>query len=382
MPQDSPDQLTDRARLVHREIVQLVLLMAVAGAAFFLTRSFALSNRAMSADDAAEWYARGQREMNAGSVERAIDAFRRATIKKRGERTYALALARALATARQDDAAVSALLALRESSPEDVDVNIQLARLAAARQDVTAAVRYYDSALYSPWPSDQTDDRRRLRLELIRFLLTHEQTRRALSELLAVSGNLPDYRAANLEIAHLFAQAGDARSALNHFTRALRFDPDDAEARAGAGESAFTLGDFTLARRYLRGLPATAGSVGDMQQIAELVISNDPLADRLSAADRQQRLREDFEYARQRLTMCAEPQPRGTVSGSQTALRHEADAFAGRLRPPAIRESATVDAGVDLVYRIEREIAANCQPSTPMDRALILIARRHGAADR
>ena len=382
MPQDPLDPLTDRARLVHKEIIQLLFLMALAAGAFVLTRSLASSTRTMSARDAAEWHARGQQEMRAGHVEPAIEAFRRATVKERGNKTYALALANALAAARQGEAARSALLVLRESSPEDADINVELARLAAARQDVTEAVRYYDSALYAPWPGGQADARRRFRVELIRFLLAHQQTSRALSELVAASADLPDTLAAHLEIAHLFAQAGDYSNALDHFTRALRVDTDDADARAGAGEAAFNLGNYALARRYLRGLRAAADSVKEMQQIAELIISTDPLADRLSEAERQRRLREDFDYASRRLTVCAGQQPGAAASANYAALQREADAFTPRLRPPAIRKSATLDAGIDVVYRIARETAANCQPATTTDRALVLIGRRHGADNR
>jgi tetratricopeptide (TPR) repeat protein len=382
MPPDPADQATDRSRLVHREIIRLVALMAIAVAAFFGTRSFAISDRAMNANDAAEWHARGQQELNAGQIARAIDAFRNAVIKKRGDKIYTLSLARALAGAEQYDAAERQLLTLREASPEDIDINVQLARLAASRKDVTEAARYYDSALYAPWPDRRAQSRRDLRLELIRFLLMNQQTDRALSELHAVSRDVPDEPAAQTEIARLFAQAGDPTDALDHFTSVLHLDAANIDARAGAGEAAFRLGDYALARKHLMGLPAATEDVKDMQQIADLVISKDPLADRLTTVERQRRLREDFEYARDRLAACSSEQRGATPTESQAALQHEVQAFAARLKPPRIRESETVDAAIDLVYRIEQEIATACPPSMPMDRALMLIGRRHGADAR
>jgi tetratricopeptide (TPR) repeat protein len=104
----------------------------------------------MSVRDAVEWYRRGLGQLDAGHAEDAIDSFRRATVKYRDEKRYALALARALASTRQYEAARRALLALREAAPEDPDINLQLARLAADRQDVTEAIRYYHHALYAP----------------------------------------------------------------------------------------------------------------------------------------------------------------------------------------------------------------------------------------
>src|SRR6202049_1625270 len=179
-PADGTDEPSKR---IHREILQRALLIAVAVAAFFITRAIAANNRDMSLRDAAEWYERGQRQLDAGDADAAIDSFRRATVKHRDEKRYVLALARALASTRQYDTARSALLTLRESAPEDPDINLQLARLAADRQDVTEAINYYHHALYAPWPTDQIDARRRARLELIRFLLPHDQANRALSEL-------------------------------------------------------------------------------------------------------------------------------------------------------------------------------------------------------
>src|SRR3954447_21094782 len=141
--------------LVHRRTVQLILLVTVAVAAFFVTRAIAASNRAMELRDAAEWFRRGQEQMAHGTAGDAIVSFRRATARNRREKRYVLALASALAHERQYDAARSALLALRESSSEDPDVNLQLARLSAARQDVSEAVRYYHDTLYAPWPPDR-----------------------------------------------------------------------------------------------------------------------------------------------------------------------------------------------------------------------------------
>ena len=56
-----------------------------------------------------------------------------------------------LAADRQGDAAGPALLAVRESTREDPEVNVPLARLEAPDDDVAGAVRYYQTALYGSW---------------------------------------------------------------------------------------------------------------------------------------------------------------------------------------------------------------------------------------
>ena len=84
----------------------------------------------------------GEHHLAGGQTEPAIRALRRATAINRDNRTYRLALAAALAADRQDDAARQVLLGVRELTPEDPDVNVQLARLEGAprRSDWDGAV--------------------------------------------------------------------------------------------------------------------------------------------------------------------------------------------------------------------------------------------------
>ena len=375
-------EATEQSNLIQREILQLALLGVVAVAAFFLTRGIAASNHDMNLRDGAEWYQRGQRQLERGDVDNAIDSFRRASVRNRNEKRYVLALARALAYTHQYEAARSALLALRESAPEDAEVNLQLARLAADRQDVTEALRYYHNTLYAPWPADQTDARRRVRLELIDFLLTHDRPSPAVSELLALSTDLPDAAAAHVEVGQLFSKAGDSRRALEQFQRALRLAPGNGDALDGAGQAAFQLGDYVLAERYLRVVPNASGKVRETRDLVELVLSSDPLASRIRSAERRRRLIANFSYADQRLSACIEQRASATQpSADELALRQEAQAFETHLKAPVVGEDDTLDVGVDLIYRIEREVVQRC-PSTLLDRALVLIGQKHGVDQR
>ncbi len=313
----------ERAALIHREILQLGVLILGAVAAFFVTRAVAESNHVTSLRDAAEWYRRGQLQIAAGTVDDAVDAFRRATVRDRSDKRYTLALAHALALNGDNDAARAALLTLRESAPEDSEINLQLARLAAGQQDISEALRFYHNALYAPWPVEQADTRRRVRFELIGFLLGHNQTSRALSELLAANTDLPDDPPLRLEVAHLFAKAGDPGHALEQFQRVLRAAPTDHDALSGAGEAAFQLGDYALARTYLRQLPPEANDVRNTRDLVELVLSNDPLAKRLGSAERRRRLAADFAYAQQRMSTCLGQRPGGRLTDEELALQDE-----------------------------------------------------------
>jgi tetratricopeptide (TPR) repeat protein len=379
---DDTESVEARSNLIHREILQIVLLIALAIAAFFVTRAIAANNRDMSLRDAAKWFQRGQDQLDGGNADDAIESFRRATVKNRTEKRYVLALARALALTHQDDAARSALLGLRESSPEDPDINLQLARLAADRQDVTEAIRYYHYTLYAPWPVDQADNRRRVRIELVRFLLTHNQQSRAVSELLALSTDLPDDAAAHVEVGQLLVAAGDTGHALDQFQRALRLAPNNGVALAGAGQAAFEAGDYQAARKYLRAAPEGISSVRETREVVELVLSDDPLAARIGSIERRRRLAEAFSYAEQRLTACLEQRPGGQPSPNEVALRDEARAFEARLKPFASLEEDTIESGLEVIDRIEDAAVRACPPATPRDRALLLIGQHHGVNQR
>ena len=354
---ESPGDTAARSALVHREIFQLAALIALAIVAFLVTRTIAISNRAMTLDDAAEWFHRGQLAMQAGHLDQAIESLRRASVRDRENSGYVLVLAEALARQRDYEGARGILIALRASSPEDREINLQLARLAVSRQDVTEAVRFYHNALYAPWPNELIGARRQVRIELARFLLSHGQSARAVAELLALSSDMPDEIALHLAIAQLFADADDQPHALDQFRRALRLDPGNRTAIAGAGEAAFSLGDYATARALLRRLPPDAGAGAATLALVDLVLSKDPLAARIGTTERRQRLVGALAYVDQRLQKCID---NGNRDAQATALATESRAFASELANTRTLEQDIVEAGVDLIDRLESELGQHC----------------------
>lgn len=383
-PSTSDSARAGRLPFVQREVLLLGVLSAVAIAAFFVTRAVAANNRDMSRRDAAEWYSRGNRALVQGRVEEAIDSFRRAMVRDRENKTYALSLARALASHHDNAAARSLLLTLRDATPEDAEINLELARLAARDGDVDAARRFYHSAFYAAWPGDLADARRSVRLELIRFLLMEHDAARALPELLAAASELPDQPAAHVATGQLFAQAGDDNHALEQFQRALLLAPDDATVLANAGQAAFRVGQFAKARDYLRRAPPSPEVTATLA-LVEQVLADDPLAPRLGAGERTRRLMSNLEYARQRLDACGAASPSSAQgAASQSALVDEAANFATDTRTSrkAAIDQDSLEAGVDLVDRIASYNATHCAPLMPRDQALLLISRRHTGGAR
>jgi len=363
---------------VHREILVLVVLCTLVGVGFVFTRAVAGANRALRLHDATAWYEAGERYLSGGQTQLAIRALRRATAINRDNRSYRLALAAALAADRQDDAARQVLLGVRELTPEDPEVNVQLARLEGRHDDLTGTVRYYQNAVYGSWSSDQLDARREVRIELIRYLLAHEQRGRALSELLVLSGNLPDDVKSQTEAGQLFLDAGEPRRGLDRFRQALRIDPKNTAALAGAGEAAFETGDYTSAQRYLHAVDSASPRVSELRSVTDLVLTRDPLRPGLSLRQRQDRVMAGFRRALEALDDCVTKKP--AANGAFDALRAEAGALELELLPERLRRTPeSLDTALSLIYRIEQQTVDTCGQGSAFDRALLLIGRRHEA---
>lgn len=367
--------LSERAllrRVIRRETVRLVALTLVALAAFFITRALAHRAHALAEADAAEWYRRGQEELRQGEPQRAATAFRRATMKQRGERLYALGLAEALARSGNDDAARRALLDLREFSPEDAEVNLALARLARQRGDVEEAVRYYRHAVYAP--GSDADAARIVRFELIRMLLDASDQRRAASEIIAATVDLPDDPELRLRIGDLFQQAGEPARALEQYERILAGDRGHSGALAGAVQAAFALGNYRQVAAYR--LPDTStDEARQLVDVSRAVLTRDPLAARLSSAERRRRLQGLITHLQQRLKTCAVD----TRSLADAMDEKELTALRTLTRRGSFgRDSEQLESAFSRLLRTGQRIDQRCQGTTEVDRALAIIARQHG----
>jgi tetratricopeptide (TPR) repeat protein len=373
----SPAQPFSRAQLLRSvaplaaELPRLIVLVALVTVAFFGTRAVAAHEREQQVQDAAEWHSRGLEALRDGRGGDAITALRRAATKDRANRTYSLALASALATEGQYDAAARVLVALRDEAPDDAQVNLDLARVAVGQKDLTSAERYYRSALYAPWPD--LADRLAVRIELSEFLLDQHQAARALPELIAAVADIPDDLPMQLKVAGLLRRAGDSRRALDVYRTALQEAPGNPEALAGAGGAAFALGQYAVALRYLNDAPDNP-TVREERSLATLVLARDPLAARLGASERRRRDATNLETITTRLTACIMQHGNDgvDVQGLQAAL---ADVTAAAKARSADRD--VLEDNLAIVARAERMRAQSCE-SDLVDRALLIIADMHG----
>jgi len=365
-------------RYVRREIIALIVLSVMAIAGFALTRAAAGAVRALRLQDAAAWYETGERQLTSGQPHEAAVALRRAAAIDHDNRRYQLQWATALAADRQDAAAIQVLSRMREAAPEDPEVNVQLARLAVRNDDLEDAVRHYENAVYGKWSGAEGAARRALRIELIRYLLEHQQRARAVSELLILSGNLPNDANAQNQAGRLFLEAGEPQRALEHFQHALRSDATSQEAQAGAGAAAFAARDYRTAQRYLRAASSASEDVTRMRATTDLVLARDPMRPGLPFGQRRARATLNLAHARQALDECtASSKAAGKVEPSdRERLLAEAAVLGPHLGGVAARPdlTETIEQTQRLVYEIEEQVIARCGGSL-LDQALLLIGR-------
>lgn len=369
-------------RVQHRHIVLLVLLAVATFSVFLFTRIMAARAQGLDARVAAIWHTKGDQRLKAGDIEGAVDAFRKATAAEHFNRQNALSLASVLAVGKHRAEALQTLMRLRESDPEDAQINLYLARLQSELGNTNESVQFYENSLYGRWTGNEVDERRRqVRIELVKMLLERNQTSRAISELLILQTELPATATSHTEAGRLFLQAGDPQHALKEFQEALeverKFDP----ALHGAGEASFDLGDYSSARRYLSEVNEgnQTRKSKKLLAIAQLVLANDPLARHLSTEEKRRRLAAGLDRALERAQQCVS----GKVQdGSQAELQSEiSEALAGRsqLLPKEIeRNPEIVRTAMELTYRLENTTTQSCGNASDIDEAWLLIGRKHG----
>lgn len=330
-----------------------------------------------------ESFARGEAALAAGRADEAVEAFETSLAHSREDPARQLRLAEALVAARRDDRARSHLLTLWAREPGSGVVNLLLARLASGHGRVEEAESHYVQAIHGSWDTaaDPVAERRRVRLELVRFLLGRGLSAQAQSQLLALAPETPREAGAQSQLGSLFLGAGEDRRALEAFRAALALSPDHAEALSGAGEAAFRLGEYWNARRYLQ-RAARAGGAADGRQrleLTELVLSLDPFLPRLSSSERARRTVRAWEAVTARVEACAsQPSPAAataaraeTLEGLRAALEEERP----RVTVPLLsRDPDLVEAAMDRVFAAERDASVVCDPPQGPDLALRLIA--------
>ncbi|MGH9409777.1 MAG: tetratricopeptide repeat protein [Vicinamibacterales bacterium] len=331
------------------------------------------------------WAQRGARDLAANPL-LAVADYQTALSYRPDATADRLNLSEALIAANHPEEAESHLLTLWAAEPGDGRINLDLARLSAAQEDITEAVRYYHAAIDGAWDVDAAVSRRNARLELAKLLLDRGQAVRAQAELIALIDDLPSDPALTTEVGRLLVSAGADARAVGLFQRALQLDPHDSQAALLEGEVQFRAGQYAAARQMLaqaskEGAPMTASDQMMLDESTR-VPALDPLALHLSTRERARRALQDLSIARDRLARCAPPPSQAGDAQHVADLSRRADDMAKLRQRQLERDPDQVDQMAALVFEIEALPAQTCGPLSNDDRALQLIAAERRAQVR
>jgi tetratricopeptide (TPR) repeat protein len=366
-------------RLVRREVILLMSLSVLAVVAYLGTRALANSNMELKEKSAITWFREGERDLRQGHAEDAVAAFRKAVVNDHTSRVYLLSLAKALEMAHRDNEGRELLLQVRDSTPEDPQINVELGRISARQRNISEALRYYHNALYGIWTGEEVDKQRQeVRRELIEYLISENAKEQALAETVALAAHLPDTLAAHLELGDLFSQVDDAANALQNYAWVLRRDSGNQIALRGAGDAAFKTGNYRQAKRLLNALAEPGPKAKEMLETANLVLQSDPLEPRLADSERVQRVKTDLEIAKSRIEQCLVQQKANSPALalknalSKLIAQEQIVADAWKRRDPNFLFSS-----FEAIYNAESAISNSCGSMRIQDTALLLMSQKN-----
>ena len=362
---------------MDRRIVTGVLVGALAPA-FVLTHTAVDRYRNRRLNLAAEWSARGTADLPA-HPETAVTDFETALAFGPDRTSDRFFLAKALIASNRHGEANAQLETLLVDEPAKGEINLELARLAAAATDVTAAIRYYDAAIDGTWDANGTESRRQVRLEFARWLAAHGQPGLAQAQLIALADDLPPDPVQMTSVAELLADTGATGRALSLLRKALELSPSNSAASALAGEIEFRNGNVRAARADLAAA-ASHGALDDRAKdaldVSERVLALDPYASGIGSRSRLDRIRRAFMTAEARMNRCESAPSGSPVRARIDALTPRVSEIAKQEARGADRDPDFMDTAMAVVFDVERLPSDACGGDTADDRALALLANQ------
>ncbi len=369
----------------------LVLVSMVILAVFFVITGLATTRyHAEQKALGGRWYQRGESALKANRPEEAVNDFHTALIYSRDNAAYQMRLADALVKANRLAEAEVYLRTLWERQPGSGQVNLELARLFAKSHNPSEAIRYYHAAVFGAWETNPGAHRLQVRFELCHFLLNEGEWDAAESEIIALQTELPRDASLHAEVGGMFVRVGDYRRALEEFQQAVKLNPKQPGAWAGAGKAAYQLADYTQARRYLQkavALDPKNLEAAQKLEVSELVLELDPFGVRLPLEERNRRTLAAFRLALSHLKQCARSRninlqakqmtgPFANVYSSVKKMLPQVNMITLRRNPDLVNNA------MDLVMQMEETAQQVCGTPPAPDQALLLISHRRGVTGR
>jgi tetratricopeptide (TPR) repeat protein len=381
-----------KRRLILRDALTFLSLILITAVLFavtlFLFHTFATHRQEL----AQRWAARGHAAMASGHPDQAIVALRTALSYAPGERSYELLLAQALGDAGHSEEAYNYFLGLWETQPGDGFINLSLARLAAKKNDMQAAINYYRAAIYGTWEGDGIVRRRDLRLELSRYLIAHHDLSSARTELLVAGGNAPEDTGLAVTLAHLLEQASAPHDALNYYEKVLAREPNNEQALEAAGRLEYGFGHFEEAYRLLERAQhehdasasnhALSPDLQAMLDTSKQILSIEP-SKKLPANERVTRILRARDLARKRFNDCTAQFSAANAASSplQNLAARWTSKEATMDRTALLNDTSEQDAVMKLVYDTETQTSQVCGAPTGDDALLLQLAKSPKATE-
>lgn len=380
-----------RRRLILRDTLTFLSLTSITLVLFLVTLVLFRSFESHREELGRRWSDRGRASLNQGRPEQAIESFRTALAYAPSQRSYQLLLAQALAEAGHSEEAFNYFATLWDSEPGSGIINLQLARLAAARNKPKDAANFYRASIYGTWEGDGAVRRRAVRMEFVRYLLQQGDTSAARAELLVVEGNADTDASLDLEIGNLFHRAGDIAEALEAYQKAGDSDPKDPAPFAAAGRLAYSVGRIATAQRLLQRAVRAAESAGKRddpasRDLPELLRQSDRIlqifpSPQLSSNERAARLLALRALAQKRVEACTTAQ-HGLSPQLQQINARWSSSLKNDTRAALMQDSTLQDEFLQLIFETEVAADQSCGPASGDDALLVQVSRFPKAVDQ
>jgi tetratricopeptide (TPR) repeat protein len=332
--------------------LSLAAIAAVASADVFLAKA----ERAENQQEAARFFANGQKLLRQGQNAQAVEQFRSALSLDRENPDDQLALGQALFSAGRLNDARAALEALLEKNSFSGPGNLAMARVLVKQDDVNQAIFYYHRAIYGEWKGNAASDPVAVRMELA-GLLSRQSSKAQnfkeslLAELLPLEDEAPGDPATRKQLGWWFVDAGSPNRAAAVFRMVLHEQPGDAEAYAGMGQAEFAEGNYGVARAdfqmAVRLRPGDQDSESRLEE-CERVLELNPRQVGLSAEQETARSRKLLQAVLDDLRQCTGPSPAAAAEDLiETAQRD-------------LKRPATSAANIEMAERLWQMRKASC----------------------
>jgi tetratricopeptide (TPR) repeat protein len=364
----------NKAAVTPRLALITIIALVIAGLAA-LDKFLANAQEAEVHRLAQRSYADAFRLRDAGKLNEAIEAFRKAHALERRNTAYELALVESLIAAKKTDQAELLIRDALERQPNDGRANLFAARLMIAKARSADAESYYHRAVYGDWPSDAAARRVSARMELTDFLAARGKRKELLAELLPLEEEARGNPAAERHLAQLFLIAGSPSHAADEYRALIKQNPKDAAAYEGLGDAELQLGDYGSAHEAFLACAAyrlTDPTIRQRLQLSSKLMALDPTPRQLTSIEKYRRSVQILDLARSDLERCIANHPATNSEEARPLLTSASALLAKKPRTGSTDELSEEALGLsEETWRVRRKLCG--QALSPDEEALRLI---------